>query len=863
MSHEQEENAEYPLMEDEEEEDKERQRLEEEQKRVIEEQRAARQKAQEKRNRSKNKANRRRPKVELEDREALLQNLEAQSSSAEGAGVAAAAPPVDEEDEAWSAQTSKVTSQLESARENASTEVNKLRQEQQHVETGREEENDDEAEEVETQPQEDEAAARQRILEQKEDEVFSMLTELFESVQEQVDTQKLFSRIKKASSSFRKGKSSAKQYYDHIDGVISTVMHAKYASTETPSREESKKILLKRYQFMEQLMPYLAETVPARISENGEEKKKELLDAIREASRIHAQKRAELENQAREHMEREPPRRYDHGGSSSRWETSQSGSTSKDLSVPVTERASHSAGSTSVHDSGTTKSSSASASTSHKQPTTAAAEDPLQQQETKKETVKTAAKTSSTSNSESKTSRDDKPGTAEVRKHSAASEERENMSTSVESASPQMEAQAPLKMRSNDSGTKPASSIASKLQEARANAATETQHGSLPAKTAHSYLYNYPVAYVPYDQGILSITMYGAQTEKEPQSEKEYVSYIIQCQWNLAQDEDQEESSETNTKREWVVARRYREFDALHEEINDILDDYVASRKYFGKDTSSVDPSKLPSLPRKTWSKGTDPKVIADRKLGLARYIKELVEGFPLVLHMNPVDDFFMLTDRLRDVRRRKRGSDSRGIQHFGAHHGQRQPVSLIEAIRRKLDRLGSSEEELAVPPFWEQGVKVYGDYGAQVLVVRELPEERSDIIPPSDVLKENQQESIPRLIKLMEKHLDKAQKSNRKSTYLKNLIWQLLRCEAFVAYKYLENTMQAATDEEQRSSLLNEPNEEESGASACAASDSIENRSAKLMETFLDQRERLQTVLGQHEDEMTAVALAEQYSAE
>lgn len=126
--------AEYSVMDNEqeqdEEEERERQRLEEEQKRVIEEQRAARQKTQEKRNKAKNKGSKRRPKVELEDRDTLLQNVEQANAGSQSTSGAATAPPPrddDDDDEAWSAKNSNVVSQLESARENASSEVNKLR----------------------------------------------------------------------------------------------------------------------------------------------------------------------------------------------------------------------------------------------------------------------------------------------------------------------------------------------------------------------------------------------------------------------------------------------------------------------------------------------------------------------------------------------------------------------------------------------------------------------------------------------------------------------------------------------------------------------------------------------------------------
>lgn len=112
--------ADEDALEDEEFE-KEQKRLEEEHRKWIEEQRAAREKAQERKKMKQKNKPQRKQRVELEDTDALLQNLQTTTS----------AQPTqnkdEEEEETWTAETSKISSQLESARLHASSEVDKLR----------------------------------------------------------------------------------------------------------------------------------------------------------------------------------------------------------------------------------------------------------------------------------------------------------------------------------------------------------------------------------------------------------------------------------------------------------------------------------------------------------------------------------------------------------------------------------------------------------------------------------------------------------------------------------------------------------------------------------------------------------------
>lgn len=719
-------------------------------------------------------------------------------------------------------------------------------------------------------------------------QVFEMLTQLFESVQDKMDAKELFSRVKKASSSFRKGKSPAKRFYSDVESIISDAMRAKYAKSTNPSQKEKNKILLKTFQFMDQLMPGLADTIPERISEGKrEERREELLAVIREGSRIHARRRQDLEDQEKKSIEYHDNRHNENapqerdilarskierstiGGAYDRRDGDVSSCGRSRIANPAAE-AKESQAKEEITGSQTNEQATCSRQSSEGERSETKkgnayinATSPCEGENHEETKLQHGAAAAHASTQESICRRKHKKGdtgisTASVDAHKAGSTHAASQAGTTYGSTKALSAINNEETSEQHKPSTTSNSISGKLQEFRANAANVTLGGNLPQKTDHSYLYDYPVASVPYDKGVLEVSMYEAQIEKDPETQKDYVSYIFKCEWGPPESlQDESETSQSNPKVTWLISRRYREFDALHEEIKAIIDDYVASRRYFGKESAGIDPSNLPSLPKKTWFKGTEPTIIADRKLGLSRYVKDLLEKFPLVLHMNPVDEFFSLTDRLRGVRRQARRSvdDGLGSGH-STHTG-----SLVDRVSRKLDQLRTSPDALAIPPFWEPALAVYADYGVQVLGTRSMPEEREDIIRNTDMLKAEQSQCVLQLITVFRDFLERAGKVQHRAGYLRSLIFQMLRCEAFVALKYIDNSIQEASAGDPEKLFQKE--DQESGDCSGAARGGPDNRTARLVEEFCDQQEKLQKILAEHEDEITAIALARQYSVE
>jgi hypothetical protein len=128
--------------------------------------------------------------------------------------------------------------------------------------------------------------------------------------------------------------------------------------------------------------------------------------------------------------------------------------------------------------------------------------------------------------------------------------------------------------------------------------------------------------------GVFHVHVYGI-TEETGGDGKKFTEYILKCSW-----------SREACKREWLVGRRYREFDALHTLLLPYLEDCPEHKHG----------AALPRLPGKSlfgWSTG---QVAETRRRGLALWLVALLRGFPWVLDLDDVDRFLHISPRLAAV---------------------------------------------------------------------------------------------------------------------------------------------------------------------------------------------------------------------
>ncbi|CAM9439172.1 unnamed protein product, partial [Phaeothamnion confervicola] len=111
--------------------------------------------------------------------------------------------------------------------------------------------------------------------------------------------------------------------------------------------------------------------------------------------------------------------------------------------------------------------------------------------------------------------------------------------------------------------------------------------------------------------------LYGSSEGLEPGTSDGYTEYVMRCQWG----------PDADRMVPWLVARRYREFDALDKDLRDAFPHLRAS---------------FPSLPRKELFK-TSAEVVARRKLGLEQYMSYLLSTFPDVVASPQVRRFLTI----------------------------------------------------------------------------------------------------------------------------------------------------------------------------------------------------------------------------
>ncbi|CAM9616125.1 unnamed protein product [Chrysoparadoxa australica] len=121
--------------------------------------------------------------------------------------------------------------------------------------------------------------------------------------------------------------------------------------------------------------------------------------------------------------------------------------------------------------------------------------------------------------------------------------------------------------------------------------------------------------------GVFSWAMYGTSEGSDSNGGDPYIEYVMRCQWG----------PDSAHMTPWMVARRYREFDALYKDLKEVFP--------YLKDS-------FPSLPPKNLFK-TSAEVVAKRKVGLEQFMTFMITNFPDVLNSPHINRFLTIDDRL------------------------------------------------------------------------------------------------------------------------------------------------------------------------------------------------------------------------
>lgn len=125
--------------------------------------------------------------------------------------------------------------------------------------------------------------------------------------------------------------------------------------------------------------------------------------------------------------------------------------------------------------------------------------------------------------------------------------------------------------------------------------------------------------------GIFSWSMYGA-TEAVDTSGKPYTEYLMRCQWG----------TDWDNMEPWIVARRYSEFEQLH---NDLRERYFSLH------------SALPLFPAKTLFGTLSEDTVKHRRDALEKYMTKIVNDLPTILRSRQIDTFLNIYERVSKIR--------------------------------------------------------------------------------------------------------------------------------------------------------------------------------------------------------------------
>ena len=116
-----------------------------------------------------------------------------------------------------------------------------------------------------------------------------------------------------------------------------------------------------------------------------------------------------------------------------------------------------------------------------------------------------------------------------------------------------------------------------------------------------------------------------------------YTEYLMRCQWGTSFD----------NMKPWIVAHRYSEFHALHQQLKAEFPrpnaDYPSS--------SYNNVINLPRLPSKEFFNSLDLQVVEKRRNGIEAYFTEIVSKMPTVLKSRSIDNFLFVSERIKSIK--------------------------------------------------------------------------------------------------------------------------------------------------------------------------------------------------------------------
>jgi len=125
--------------------------------------------------------------------------------------------------------------------------------------------------------------------------------------------------------------------------------------------------------------------------------------------------------------------------------------------------------------------------------------------------------------------------------------------------------------------------------------------------------------------GVFCLAMYGSADAMDELG-RSYTEYVTRCQWGPTWD----------TMQPWMMARRYREFDALDGQLRSSFPDMA---KY------------LAELPPKEYFSSMSEDVINTRRKYLEEYMTRIVHQLPTILNSPFLDEFLHISERIASIK--------------------------------------------------------------------------------------------------------------------------------------------------------------------------------------------------------------------
>eukprot|EP00936_MAST-01D_sp_MAST-1D-sp1_P000908 g908.t1 len=139
----------------------------------------------------------------------------------------------------------------------------------------------------------------------------------------------------------------------------------------------------------------------------------------------------------------------------------------------------------------------------------------------------------------------------------------------------------------------------------------------------------------PYCDGEFKLSIYGSMRAYDYDEMCEVTEYVLLCQWGP--------TGRIDLSEYWLVAARYTEFKEMHKKLRKRLTDIIPSHLSY------------PSFPKKSGALKKN-KRITERLRGLQQYLANLMEllatSSQLAEHIDELEDFFALKDRIDAIKR-------------------------------------------------------------------------------------------------------------------------------------------------------------------------------------------------------------------